>query len=830
MKPLATSAAFVGGTLAGFGFAADLPIGALALFGASALMGAALLAMLRLPALPAVAALAAILGAARVVVSGADALPQSLADPYPQDVIGVVASDAPDLGGYSRFRLRIERARPLNADWTDTDANPDANAPALIQVTARPSAAIAQQRQPPYFRYGDRLQITGIVQAPPALSDFDYAAYLARQGVGGVMYAQRVALMDEGAGSPFYRQLYALRHRLAASAAAVIPQPEAALAQAMLLGARHNIPPDLRDAFRRSGAAHLLAISGLHIGILLTAAMGASAALFGRRYYLYLLAPLAAIWLYALLSGMSPSAARACIMGSAYLAAIAAGRRRNALAALGIAAALMAAISPNVIFSISFQLSFASMAGIAALGDGFRYALRHVLARNAPQRLGLRPTLAALADIIGVSVAASAAVLPLIAYYFEQVSLVGVPTMLLALHALPLFLVSGALAAAIGLASQTLALPFGLLAWGTGAYVIVVVEALASLSRASVGAGGLPLWALVAYYIALTALALPAIAFPRRLRELARRIGLRRHESDDDAEYATARAGVSAWLIAPAAFAAALIWADALSADDRLRIHFIDVGQGDAAFIETPGGVQAIIDGGAHPLAMTRFLSDRMRFNDKRIDLVVATHPHADHISGLPPVLARYEVANVLERRIQYDSAAYLEWRRAVDAEAAEGAVIINATPSQALLLGDGVRLEILGPPPVPLTGAASHADNASVVLRLVYGDISVLFTGDMRGEAERALLASGALVDSDALKVAHHGSATGTTREFLRAVSPAAAVISVGADNRFGHPAPDVLRRLREYVSPDLLLLTSQRGDIEFITDGKRLEVRTER
>ena len=828
MKPLAIAAAFVGGTLAGFGFAADLPLAALALFAASALLGAPLLAMLRLPALPALAALAALLGAARVIIGGADALPPSLADAYPQEVIGVVASDARDLGGYSRFRLRLERARPLNApEWTY--ANPDA--PALIQVTARPSATIARQRRPPYFRYGDRLQFAGRVQAPPMLSDFDYAAYLARQGVGGVMYAQRLDLVDEGNGSPFYRRLYGLRHRLAASAAAVIPQPEAALAQAMLLGIRDNIPPELRDAFRRSGAANLLAISGLHIGILLTAAMGASVALFGRRYYLYLLAPLAAIWLYALLSGMSPSAARACIMGSAYLAAIAAGRRSNTLAALGIAAALMVAASPNVIFSISFQLSFAAMAGIAALGDGCRAALRDILERMAPARLGLRPALAALADIVGVSVAVGVAAAPLVAYHFEQVSLVGVPAMLLALPALPLFLVSGALAAAIGLASETIALPFGWLAWGTGAYIIAAVEALASLPRAAVGVGGLPIWALVAYYIALAALALPAIAFPRGLRELAGRIGLRpRDNHDDDVEYSTARAGVSAWLIAPAAFAAALVWADALSADDRLRIHFIDVGQGDAAFIEAPGGVQALIDGGAHPLAVTRFLSDRMRFNDKRIDLVVATHPHSDHIGGLTPILARYEVGHVLERRVQYDSAAYLEWRRAVDAEAAEGAVVIEAMPGQALLLGDGIRLEILGPPPVLLAGTASDADNASVVLRLAYGDVSALFTGDMRGEAERALLASGALVDSDVLKVAHHGSATGTTRVFLRAISPAAAVISVGADNRFGHPAPDVVQRLREYVSADMLLLTSERGDIDFITDGKRLELRTER
>ncbi len=816
MKLLAAAIAFVGGTVLGGGLGVGVSLAVPALFAAAALLGTLLLASLRRSPWIALAALAFALGMARVMIGGGDADERSLISSRPQEVEGVVVRGDEAAGAFARFRLQAERIRPINGEWTAADA--------LILVTARADADIAQRRQAPYFRYGDRLLLTGRIQEPPTLEAFDYPAYLARQGVFAVMYARSAALVSAGNGNGFYRWLYGLRRSAAASIAAVVPEPQAALAQAMVLGLRGGIPDDITTAFRRSGAAHLLAISGLHVGILLTASLSASAALLGRKRYLHLLAPLALIWLYALLSGMSPSAARACIMGSVYLAALATGRQRGALAALGCAAAVMVGISPNIIFSISFQLSFAALAGIAALGDGFGGLLRGLAADRLGWRSPLRPVLATTADMIGVTVAATAATLPLIAYHFEQVSTLGIPATLLTLPAVPPFIIGSGAAGLLGMVSETLALPFGWIAWGAGAYATGVVTALSDLPSAAVDTGRLPLAAVVGCYLILAAMCLPIVAFPNRLRALWRRSGL---PSVNSASVLPQSAGLGAWLIVPAAFAAALVWSDALARDDRLHIYFVDVGQGDGVFIETPGGVQIVVDGGADPLRMTQFLAERMRFNDTQLDLVVATHAHSDHVGGLAQVLARYEVAGIVERRIAYDSAPYTEWRRAADSE---GAALIEAHQSQAIALDNGIRLEVLWPPQTLMSGSQSDVDNASVVLRLVYGDVSVLLTGDIYGDAERALLASGVSLDSDALKVAHHGSGDSTTEAFLRAVSPSAAVISVGADNRFGHPSADVLERLGRFVPPDMLFTTADHGTVEFITDGKRLWARTER
>ena len=268
--------------------------------------------------------------------------------------------------------------------------------------------------------------------------------------------------------------------------------------------------------------------------------------------------------------------------------------------------------------------------------------------------------------------------------------------------------------------------------------------------------------------------------------------------------------GLAMWLLVPAAFAASLAWSHALTGDDRLHVVFFDVGQGDAVFIETPGGKQVVVDGGADPLLMTRLLGDRMAFYDRRLDIVAASHPNSDHVGGLLQVLDRYDVGAVMWRRMEYESATYEAWERTVEAE---GAPNIDATEGQVITLGDEVSIEVLGPPGELLRGTESDADNASLVLRLVYGEVSFLLTGDIFASAERALVASGAAVDSDVLKVPHHGSATSSSYEFLRAVSPAVAVISVGAENRFGHPDVDVVRRLREFVGEGRAVLDGGAG-----------------
>ena len=812
----------MGGTLSALEFGSDVPLAALMLLALAALLGAALLASLRRSPWAALIALAFTLGVLRVAL-GDDAPAATYASIEPQQVQGVVLNDVEALGNFARFRLEMERIRREGGGWMAAEGT--------LLVTARANVELAEMRQAPYFRYGDRLLVEGVIEEPPDLEAFDYAAYLARQGIVEVLDARSVKLVGEGEGSAFYRSLYEFRRRLAASIATVVPEPQAALGQATLLGLRRNIPSDLTEAFRRTGTAHLLAISGLHVGILLSISLAVSAALLGRKHHLHLVAPLLVIWLYGLLSGMSPSATRACIMGSVYLVSLAFGRQRGSLAPIGCAATVMVAVSPSVIYSISFQLSFAAIAGIAAFTDMFGDRLRSHIERTVGHRSMLRAPLVGAADMLAISLAATLATLPLLAFHFERVSTLGIPASVLTLPALPFLIVSSAGTALTGLASTTFAMPFGWIAWGAGKYLTGVVALLAEAPGASIDIGGIAGAAVAGYYGALVLAYGAASGRSGAMRGILRRIGNARGSAGAPRAGNRFRNGrIAMWLLVPAAFAASFAWSQALSRDDHLRVVFFDVGQGDAVFIETPSGRQVVVDGGEHPLLMARLLGERMRFSDRHIDIVAASHPNSDHIGGLLQVLERYDVGAVLERRIEYESATYEAWTRAVDEEQTQGARMIEASAGRVIMLDNDVRLEALGPPRVLLRGTGSDADNASIVLRLVYGEVSFLLTGDVFAAGERAMLASGVNLDSDVLKVPHHGSDTSSTPEFMSAVSPAVAVISVGTGNRFGHPGEDVVRRLRRFVGEDGLYMTSERGTVEFITDGETLWVRTER
>jgi competence protein ComEC len=251
--------------------------------------------------------------------------------------------------------------------------------------------------------------------------------------------------------------------------------------------------------------------------------------------------------------------------------------------------------------------------------------------------------------------------------------------------------------------------------------------------------------------------------------------------------------------------------------DGKLRVWFLDVGQGDAIFIQTPGGEQILVDGGPSPSALAAELGAVMPFWDRSLDLVVMTHPDADHAAGLIPLFDRYTVGAVLDALADGDPA---------------GAAWVEATadtPRQTASRGAQIRadralLTVLNPASKPLAAETSNGD--SVILRLDYGTTSLLLTGDAGAETEREMLAMGLALRSDVLKVGHHGSNAGTTPEFLAAVQPQLAVISVGAENGFGHPAPELLTRLAGI----LILRTDQHGRIELISDGHRWSARSAR
>ena len=260
--------------------------------------------------------------------------------------------------------------------------------------------------------------------------------------------------------------------------------------------------------------------------------------------------------------------------------------------------------------------------------------------------------------------------------------------------------------------------------------------------------------------------------------------------------------------------------------DSRLRVSFLDVGQGDAILIQQ-GSRQILVDGGPDPQRLVLALDRRLPFWDRSLDGIVLTQPQADHMAGLIEVLRRYKVGWALEPGVPSSTEGYKEWRRLVVERQIPP---FEARAGQKILLGSQASIEVLHPQQDFLKDTGEDVNNNSVVLRLEAGEVSLLLTADIQGEAEQELLFRSARLRSTVLKVAHHGSVTSTSAAFLAVVQSQVAVISLAVDNPFGHPSPQVIDRLTQMLGQNRVFITSERGDIDLITDGRRLWIKTER
>ena len=808
MTLLAVAAAFLTGVF--LGDRLDPPLSALLIFASGALFSAVIFGRIGRSTFPAILALFVVIGCLRasVIVDPTSDLAEFHSERTVQ-VEGLALDDAGQAGAAMRFPVRVERVLS-DGGWIEVEGT--------ALVTAGRAAEIGEGRDDPYVQYGDRLRLEGALMPPPELDDFDYPSYLARQGIGTVMSFPSIVLVEEGEGEWTRTTLADIRRSLHGSLGRSLSEPEASLGQALLLGMREGIPDRVLDDFRTTGTSHLLAISGLHVGILLGLALPVSAWAFGRRRHLYLIAPLLALWAYAVLAGLSPSVVRASIMGTVYLGALALGRPKSILPALGLAATVMVAVSPNILWSVSFQLSFAAMAGIATLSDPIAGRLEELVGASDSESVSSRWYLRALASAIGTSAAAILATLPLSAFYFQQISLVGLPTTLVTLPLLPFALVFHTLAAISGLVFHPLGVALGWLAWGATAYIVQVVHLSAKLPAATFETGRIAPVLVIGYYGAGAAW------------YVARRSGILSGLWPRVMSRSSVNPGMStpSWLAVPVVLVALLVWTAALTGENgRLRVVFGDVGNGDAALIISPTGRQVLVDGGPGPQDATRLLGSALPFWDRSLDVVVLTHGHADHVTGLLDVLRRYDVGRIIEREVEYGTPAYSDWSRAIEEE---GAHVTQAVAGQLIDLGDRAYVEVLHPPGRLLTGTDSDLNNASIVLRVVYGDVSFLLTGDVFAEAERDMLSRGVEVGSTVVKIPHHGSRSSSSAEFIERVQPSVAVISVGADNRFGHPHAETVQVLQRNAPEALVLMTKDQGIIGFVTDGKTLSVETER
>ncbi len=715
-----------------------------------------------------------------------------------------VISEAPDVrDSNTRFMVAVEEIN-IDGEWREVAGK------LLVYIPRFPAC-----------EYGDFINITGQPVTPPVLGDFDYRGYLASQGVYITMMYPEIKVLDTGQGNPVISGIYSLRNNLADSLAAILPEPQASLAQGIILGIRSNIPPEVTEDFSRSGTAHLLAISGLHLGIIAGVMLGIGLWLFGKRYYLYVWLALGAVWLFAIITGLHLPVVRGAIMASLFLVAEMLGRQRSAIVALTFAAAVMVGIWPYILGNASFQLSFLAMAGLVFIFPVFRNLGRRLTSWVFGEEGFGAATSNASVDILAATLGAIIAVWPVVAYYFGIVSLVGPLATFFALPALPGAIVLGVLAAVLGLFVMPVAQVVGWLAWLFLSYILAIAGGLAAPSGAALEVDTISPVFVWGYYLILG-----VVLWLYQRSRLKDKLSEVSRSSKVKIRISLNMSRKMKWILSLLLLAAVLVTGTAFTLpDNKLHVSFLNVGEGDAILIQK-GNRQILIDGGPGPQAVGVELGKKMPFWDRDIDLVILTHPHQDHLGGLVDVIRDFRVKKVIFTHLEYQSPLYTEWLQLIQEKNIEA---VNTTAGWQIDMGDGVILQVLNPPEQLFSGTSSDMDNNGIVLRLCSGEVSFLLCADIMREAEMELISTRADLAATVLKVAHHGSGTSTTGEFLSVAEPQLAVISVGYDNKFGHPDAGVLNRLEEQVGPDNIYRTDVNGTIEFITDGTRLWLDTE-
>ena len=643
----------------------------------------------------------------------------------------------------------------------------------------------------PAIEPGMAVVVSGAVQPPPA--DDPYGDYLQRTGVSGTLRARSLEIPATGGSG---NQLERLRRGAATALTTAIPEPEAGLAAGIVVGLRDRVDRDLAADFTTVGASHVVAISGWNIAIVAAsvAALGGGLA---RRRRAVLTAT--AIIVYVAFAGASVSVVRAAAMAGVVLVARESGRAGRAAAALGWAALLLLLVDPHLVNDAGFQLSTLATAGILAWATPLSAWLTSAVRGRAP---------AWLIECLAVSLAAQAATLPVVLVTFGRLAIVSpivnlaiVPLVAPAMAASGIAL-GGGLATMLG-APAVVATLLGLPAWFLLSVIVRIVEATASLPFASATLE--PPWNVAAG--ALVALVPVAVVGARgRLRSASRQasrdasaIPAAGTASSSEAHHKPVT-GRRARRTVAAALAISLVavgLAVAHRPDGSTTITVLDVGQGDAILIEGGRGGRMLVDGGPDPDRLIIELDERLPPWDRRIDILVLTHPHEDHVAGLALLLDRYRVGRVFEPGMRGPGPGYGAW----DAELAE-----HGAPARGLLVTgdrlavDDLHFDVLWPDPgrvpaEPPEGGRAINDVSIVLLGEVDGR-RILLTGDVEDDIDPLLAARG-LPPVDLLKVAHHGSRSASTPAFLGIVRPAVAVVSAGADNPYGHPARSTLDHL---------------------------------
>jgi competence protein ComEC len=661
---------------------------------------------------------------------------------------------------------------------------------------------------------GDRLLVTSRIELAEDFDGFAYREYLARQGIGAIARARSAVVAGDASGPA--AALAGLRSLLLGGLNDSVPEPEAALGAGILLGVRSAIAPEISDAFATAGLTHVVAISGWNIAIvaaLVAASVRPLSPRPGGRWTTSAIA-VATVGGYVVLTGASSSVVRAALMAAAMLVARLGGSRAHAASALGLAALVMLLAAPPVLWDVGFQLSLLATAGLIWFG--------------APIERRLSGWPGWIREPVALTLAAQLTTLPVILVNFERLSLVAPIANVLVVPFVPVAMLFSAIASVVGVLDAALHVPVAgaALTWVAGGAAWLVLRVIvwlgstvASLPSAAVDVTVPP--ALAVAWLPMLALASWAVR-DRHVGEAASS-----DRDDPSAPTALIRCVARPLPIASSVVALLLVITVASRPDGLLHLTVLDIGQGDAILVEAPDGSTMLIDGGPDPELTLRRMGANLPFFARRIDVLVLSHPHQDHVAGLVDVLDRFRVGAIIHAGIPFENAAY---DRLLADAAAAGVPVVLARSGQTLDLGGSTLATVLYPTTADAAMPLPEGDinNGSVVLRLEMRGFSALLTGDAEAPVEGALVSRGLLSPVDVLKVGHHGSTSSTTPALLDATGPSVAIISSGEGNEYGHPAPETLSAL-ESRPGTVVFRTDLQGDVEVVTDGSTLRVRTD-
>ena len=494
----------------------------------------------------------------------------------------------------------------------------------------------------PAMPYGARLQVEGLLEAPFDNPEFNQREYWARQGIYSQIVPTQVKILSEGNGNPIKNGIYSFKDRARQTIRSMLPDPEAALLTGILLGDDSGIPSVLAEQFRITGLTHIIAISGFNIAILTGILLVVSKPFLGQRRSAWFV--LLGITLYTILVGADAAVVRAAVMGALFvIAARLMGRPTFAPAGLFTAAILMTVINPFILWDIGFQLSFAATLGLMLyVGPVSLWTEAWLQPRFGPEYA--RKATRMLAEVFFATLAATLVTLPIILYHFGQLSIISPLANLFVLPAQPGVMTWGGLATLSGMVVPAVGQLFAWVAWLFLAWTISLVRIFASFPGAAVPLSISPA-GFVAVYALLFGLTWLAYQKPERRSELPGR--LRQNLGWTTILFG---AGIMAIL--------ATTWALS-QPDGHLHVTFLDVGQGDATFIQTPSGRQILVDGGVYPTVLNDHLGRQAPFWDRDIDMIIATHPDADHVAGLPGVFDRYDVGRLITNGQQAQATTY---------------------------------------------------------------------------------------------------------------------------------------------------------------------------